>query len=115
HVQVSFYSASSDKPIPGAEDAIIDVPVSADHEKLNNLVNTPATAADDEWKQRRFELLIGNMFLRCPLSEFIQENNLNFERVVQIQCVDGHDPPEPQHILNGPDWISSVHVTPSMY
>ncbi|GMT01291.1 hypothetical protein PENTCL1PPCAC_23465 [Pristionchus entomophagus] len=114
HIQVSFHS-SAEKPIPGTEDAVIDVPISADWEKLNTLVNSLATAADDEWKERRFELLIGSTFLRSSLSEFIQENHLDFERVVKIECVDGYDPPQPHLSLNGPDWISSVHVTPSVY
>lgn len=33
---------------------------------------------------------------------------------MKIECVDGYDPPQPHLSLSGPDWISSVHVTPSM-
>ncbi|GMR54305.1 hypothetical protein PMAYCL1PPCAC_24500, partial [Pristionchus mayeri] len=114
HIQVTFYS-SAEKPIPGTTDAVIDVPISADWEKLNNLVNKLAVSADEEWKERRFELLIGSTFLRCSLDEFIQENHLDFERVVKIECVDGYEPPKPHLSLNGPDWISSVHITSSIY
>lgn len=69
-------------------EAIFDVPLSADPENLNILLNksiegikgTPITYIIGfhigEWHKKRFEFLIGETFIRTTLEEFIEEYDI---------------------------------------
>uniref|UniRef100_A0A8R1EB30 WD_REPEATS_REGION domain-containing protein n=1 Tax=Caenorhabditis japonica TaxID=281687 RepID=A0A8R1EB30_CAEJA len=96
--------------IPQIPDAVFDVPTGAECDDLNLLLNTTIEANNDDWKQRRFEFLVGETFLRTSLAEFIEEYEVETETVLKVECVIGIEAPKPLHDIQAPDWVSSVQI-----
>lgn len=108
HVQITFFSA--DNKLPEIPDAVFDVPTIANCNDLNLLLNKTIEATDDSWKDRRFEFLVGETFLRTSLSEFIEEYEVETETVLKVECVIGIEAPKPLHDIQAPDWVSSIQI-----
>ncbi|CAJ0604585.1 unnamed protein product [Cylicocyclus nassatus] len=111
HVQVSFFS--EDETLKVIPSAVFDVPVSATYENLNTLVNKTIAAAQENWSEKRFELLIGETFVRSSLAEFIEEHNVDTETVLKIECILGKETPKSFLDIPAPDWVSSVAISSS--
>ncbi|CAL2029818.1 unnamed protein product [Caenorhabditis brenneri] len=107
HVQITFFSNDSEIRVP---DSVFDVPTSVECDDLNLLLNKTAAASDDQWKDRRFEFLVGDTFLRTSLEEFIEEYEVGTETVVKVEYVIGIEAPKPVHDIQAPDWVSSVQI-----
>lgn len=108
HVQITFFS--TDEVLPEIPDSVFDVPTIADSTDLNLLLNKTIEASDDAWKERRFEFLVGETFLRTSLSEFIEEYEIETETVLKVECVIGIEAPKPLHDIQAPDWVSSLQI-----
>ncbi|CAD6184831.1 unnamed protein product [Caenorhabditis auriculariae] len=108
HVQLSFFT--NDKSLDHLPTTIFDVPTSADCEQINSLVNKSISLENESWEDKRFEFLIGDVFLRTTLAEFISEYEFETEVVVKVECVLGLEAPKPLHDYQAPDWVSSVHA-----
>ncbi|VDM52803.1 unnamed protein product, partial [Angiostrongylus costaricensis] len=93
--------------------AVFDVPISATVENLNALVNKAICSANGSWSDKRFELLIGETFVRSSLAEFIEEYSVETETVLKIECILGKETPKPLHDISAPDWISSIAISSS--
>lgn len=109
HVQITFFS--KDDEIAQIPDAVFDVPTGAECEDLNLLLNKTIEANDDQWKDRRFEFLVGETFLRTSLAEFVEEYEVETETVLKVECVIGIEAPKPLHDIQAPDWVSSVQIS----
>ncbi|CAI4230011.1 unnamed protein product [Auanema sp. JU1783] len=108
HIQLSFFSHESlFKDLP---DAVYDVPISTEPEKLILLLNKTMQAVKDDWVDRNVELLIGDTFIRTSLEEFIEEFQIQTEVVVRVECILRMEAPSPKHDLPAPDWVSSVQI-----
>ncbi|CAI2320155.1 unnamed protein product [Caenorhabditis sp. 36 PRJEB53466] len=108
HVQISFFNEDDESiQIP---DSVFDVPTSVESDDLNLLLNKTIEASDDGWKERRFEFLVGETFLRTSLAEFIEEYEVETETILKVECVIGIEAPKPLHDIQAPDWVSSVQI-----
>lgn len=110
---MSFFC--DDKTVVGIPAAIYDVPVTANCDNLNALVNKTIASQNDEWNERRFEFLVGETFIRSSLAEFIEEYNVETETVIKIECVLGKETPQPLYDIPAPDWVSSILISPSFF
>ncbi|UMM10975.1 hypothetical protein L5515_000491 [Caenorhabditis briggsae] len=108
HVQITFFS--KDKDLPEIPDAVFDVPTVAECDGLNLLLNKTIQATDDAWKEKKFEFLVGETFLRTSLAEFIEEYEVETETILKVECIIGIEAPKPLHDIQAPDWVSSVQV-----
>lgn len=108
HVQITFFS--KDEEIPQIPDAVFDVPTGAECDDMNLLLNKTIEANDGAWKERRFEFLVGETFLRTSLAEFIEEYEVETETILKVECVIGIEAPKPLHDIQAPDWVSSVQI-----
>lgn len=57
-----------------------------------------------------FDFLVCKEFLRQPLNELLEERNISFEEVVEVEYVEQHPTPEPMDCLMHDDWVSAVQV-----
>uniref|UniRef100_A0A1I7U5U2 WD_REPEATS_REGION domain-containing protein n=1 Tax=Caenorhabditis tropicalis TaxID=1561998 RepID=A0A1I7U5U2_9PELO len=108
HVQITFFS--KDDEVAQIPDAVFDVPTGAECDDLNLLLNKTIEATNEKWKDRRFELLVGESFLRTSLAEFIEEYEVETETILKVERVLGIEAPKPLHDIQAPDWVSSVQI-----
>lgn len=108
HVQITFFSKNEE--VAEIPDAVFDVPTGAESDDLNLLLNKTIEANDNKWKDRRFEFLVGETFLRTSLAEFIEEYEVETETILKVECVIGIEAPKPLHDIQAPDWVSSVQI-----
>ncbi|ETN81889.1 NLE domain protein [Necator americanus] len=109
YVQVSFFS--EEEKLRNISTAVFDVPLSATYENLNALVNKTISTLQDDWIEKRFELLIGETFVRSSLAEFIEEHDVDTERVLKIECILGKEAPHAVQDIAAPDWVSSIEIS----
>ncbi|CAI5438465.1 unnamed protein product [Caenorhabditis angaria] len=109
HVQLTFFS--NEKELADIPEVVFDVPTSAECDDLNLLLNKTIETTNDTWKDRRFEFLVGETFLRTSLAEFIEEFEVETETVLKVECVIGVEAPKPLHDIQAPDWVSSVQIS----
>lgn len=57
-----------------------------------------------------FDFLVCGEFLRQPLNELLEERNVSFEEVVDVEYIEQHPTPEPMDCLMHDDWVSAVQV-----
>lgn len=105
----------------------IGVPAEIQPAELTELVNSSAKSVDgnvfgyfenvynleilDLWKDVSLNFLLNGQLIRTPLSEFVQENNLNTESVLEIECILQEPAPIPEQNIVDDDWVAAVLVT----
>lgn len=107
-VQIRFSTKQEQYAVP---DIPFSVPAGITPTELNTLLNellkenrTDTSAAID------FDFLVCKEFLRQPLNELLEERNISFEEVVDVEYVEQHPTPEPMDCLMHDDWVSAVQV-----
>ena len=65
----------------------------------------------ESWKQVSFDFLITGVLFRGNLADFVVDNNIPQESVVEIECILRQPPPEPDQDIPHEDWVSAVKVT----
>uniref|UniRef100_A0AC34QV80 NLE domain-containing protein n=1 Tax=Panagrolaimus sp. JU765 TaxID=591449 RepID=A0AC34QV80_9BILA len=109
HFQVKFLAKDlKDCSLP---EGYISIPSSATARNLNDLINSAAEQAIDDWKQVSFDFLIGGILFRGNLADFVVDNNIPQESVIEIECIFRQPPPEPDQDIPHEDWVSGVKVT----
>jgi len=86
------------------------LPDSSDREELNELVNKLLSETNDDWTEKSFDFLIQQILLRSTLKEFVHENGLSTETVLEIECI-LRDVPQPQSELPHDDWVGAIRAT----
>jgi len=98
--------------VPGVEllDTPFSIPDSSGREELNDLINQLLTDTNDEWTTKTFDFLIQQILIRGTLKEFVRENGLTTENVLEIECI-LRNVPQPQADLPHDDWIGAIRAT----
>nr|CAG8432992.1 7442_t:CDS:10 [Entrophospora candida] len=55
-----------------------------------------------------FDFMVDNQFLRTSLSEYLQNNGISSENIIDIEYVESMLPPKPLSTYEHDDWVSSV-------
>ncbi|KAL3998549.1 WD domain G-beta repeat family protein [Acanthocheilonema viteae] len=107
HYQISFYSNNENyRHIPSD---VLSVPTDITVDKLNVLANmTLNSVFDKELESVVFDFLISSTILRTTLEEFVQENHVPIESVINIECIIQEPAPEPDSDITLPDWIGAI-------
>ncbi|BFZ65116.1 ribosome bioproteinsis protein ytm1 [Saitoella coloradoensis] len=102
-VQVRFTTRHADVAVPTAP---ILVPTTLKRyglsEVINHLLDTDTPTP--------FDFLINGSFLRTSLDDYLTQNGLSRETVVDIEYIRAVLPPSHLASYEHPDWVSSVHV-----
>uniref|UniRef100_A0A7E4V2I6 Ribosome biogenesis protein WDR12 homolog n=1 Tax=Panagrellus redivivus TaxID=6233 RepID=A0A7E4V2I6_PANRE len=109
HLQVKF--VAKEFAADAIPDTIISIPTSATVANINDLVNATAEAENDEWKTVSFDFLINSVLFRGTLADFVVDNAITQESVIEIECILRQPAPEPDQDLPHEDWVSDVKVT----
>ena len=94
------------------QDAPFSLPANTSSIELNLLLTSLLFGEDNEEKIQNFIFLVGGEFLRpqTTLKEFIENNNLSTESVIEIEYILKEDEPELSQTLQHDDWISAIDI-----
>uniref|UniRef100_A0A914YH22 Ribosome biogenesis protein WDR12 homolog n=1 Tax=Panagrolaimus superbus TaxID=310955 RepID=A0A914YH22_9BILA len=109
HLQIKFLAKDfSSESIPSG---ITSIPASATANEFNALLNATAAENDDNWKEVSFDFLIAGVLFRGNLENFIVENNIAQESIIEVECILRQPAPEPDQDIPHEDWISGIKTT----
>ena len=95
------------------QDAPFSLPANTSSKELNLLLTSLLFGEDnEEGEGQSFIFLVGGEFLRpqTTLKEFIENNNLSTESVIEIEYILKEDEPELSQTLQHDDWISAIDI-----
>lgn len=107
-VQIKFITKQEQYAVP---DTPFAVPTGITCTQLNTLVNQLLKEnRSDISTTVDFDFLVRGEFLRQPLNEFLDDQHISHEEVVEVEYVEQHPTPEPMDCLMHDDWVSAVQV-----
>ena len=65
----------------------------------------------DQWKEVSFDFLIFGTLFRGNLENFIVDNNIAQESIIEVECILRQPAPEPDLDISHEDWISGIKTT----
>ena len=65
----------------------------------------------DSWKEVSFDFLISGILFRGKLENFIIDNNIAQESIIEVECILRQPAPEPDQDIPHEDWISGIKTT----
>jgi len=104
HVQVTFFTKQTQFSI---SDAPYSIPSSSGSQELNGIVQSVLNEGSSDTAVD-FDFLIEGVFLRTSLEEYLSDNNLTLEKILEIEYVERAAAPRPETSLAHDDWVSCV-------
>ncbi|KAK7493213.1 hypothetical protein BaRGS_00015550 [Batillaria attramentaria] len=104
HVQVKFFTKQKQYSVP---DTPFSVPADVDSKQLSRETEG---SGDDSDQQVEFDFLLDGVFLRSSLGNILEEKDISFETVVELEYVERQPAPRPENSLVHDDWVSALQA-----